>query len=92
VRIASWNVNSIRSREAHLQRWLQMAQPDVLGLQETKVEDALFPHEFLESAGYKAAISGQKSYNGVALLSRLPLEDVRIGFEALLPNDQTAKN
>lgn len=91
MRIASWNVNSIRSREAHLQRWLQMAQPDVLGLQETKVEDALFPHEFLESAGYKAAISGQKSYNGVALLSRLPLEDVRIGFEALLPNDQTAK-
>lgn len=91
MRIASWNLNSIRSREAHLLRWLGEAQPDLVGLQETKVEDSLFPRAGLEAAGYQAAISGQKSYNGVALLSRQPLEDLRIGFEALLPGDGEAQ-
>lgn len=91
MRIATWNVNSIRSRQEHLLRWLAAAQPDVLGLQETKVEDGLFPQAAIEAAGYETAISGQKSYNGVALLSRLPLEDVRIGFAALLPGDQEAE-
>lgn len=91
MRIASWNLNSIRSREAHLLRWLGEAQPDLVGLQETKVEDSLFPRAGLEAAGYQAAISGQKSYNGVALLSRQPLEDLRMGFEALLPGDAEAR-
>jgi exodeoxyribonuclease-3 len=91
VRIATWNLNSIRSRQEHLLRWLEQAKPDVLGVQETKVEDGLFPHQLLETIGYEAAISGQKSYNGVALLSCQPLEDVRIGFNALLPNDPEAE-
>ena len=83
MRIATWNVNSIRSRQSHLLRWLEQAKPDVVGLQETKVEDGQFPAATIEEAGYHTVISGQKSYNGVALLSREPLEEVRIGFDAL---------
>ncbi|MFN9910365.1 MAG: endonuclease/exonuclease/phosphatase family protein, partial [bacterium] len=66
--------------------WLEAEQPDVVCLQETKVPDDLFPHEALSDLGYSCAVSGQKSYNGVAILSRLPLEDVRVGFDALLPD------
>lgn len=91
MRIASWNVNSIRTRQSHLLNWLSAAEPDAVGLQETKVEDSLFPREAIEQAGYHCAISGQKSYNGVALLSRTPIEDVRIGFGALLPDDSEAE-
>jgi len=91
VRIATWNVNSIRSRQSHLLRWLEQAKPDVVGLQETKVEDAQYPAAAIEAAGYRSVISGQKSYNGVALLSREPLEEVRIGFDALLPGDEAAQ-
>ncbi|MEB3240548.1 MAG: exodeoxyribonuclease III [Synechococcus sp.] len=91
MRIASWNVNSIRTRQSHLLNWLSTAEPDAVGLQETKVEDSLFPREAIEQAGYHCAISGQKSYNGVALLSRTPIEDVRIGFGALLPDDSEAE-
>ena len=92
MRIATWNVNSIRSRQSHLLGWLNSAAPDAVGLQETKVEDSLFPRDVLEAAGYRCAISGQKSYNGVALLSRGPIEDVRVGFSALLPGDSEAEN
>ena len=91
MRIATWNVNSIRSRQSHLLRWLEQASPDVVGLQETKVEDGQYPAAAIEAAGYRSVISGQKSYNGVALLSREPLEEVRIGFDALLPGDQAAQ-
>ena len=90
MRIASWNVNSVRTRLEQVQAWLEQQQPDVLCLQETKVADALFPHEAFQALGYRTAISGQKAYNGVAILSRLPLEDVQIGFEALLPDDADA--
>lgn len=90
MRIASWNVNSVRTRLEQVQSWLQQEQPDVLCLQETKVSDDLFPHQAFEQIGYQCAISGQKAYNGVALISRLPLEDVQVGFEALLPNDPEA--
>ena len=90
MRIATWNVNSVRTRLDQVQAWLEQAQPDVLCLQETKVADALFPHQAFEALGYATAISGQKAYNGVAILSRLPLEDVQIGFEALLPGDPDA--
>jgi exodeoxyribonuclease III len=90
MRIASWNVNSVRTRLEQVQAWLQQEQPDVLCLQETKVADGLFPHDAFTGLGYTTAISGQKAYNGVAILSRLPLEDVQIGFEALLPNDAEA--
>jgi len=90
MRIASWNVNSVRTRLDQVLAWLEQAQPDVLCLQETKVADELFPHAAFESLGYSCAISGQKAYNGVALVSRLPMEDVQIGFTALLPSDPEA--
>ena len=90
MRIASWNVNSVRTRLDQVCTWLQQEQPDVLCLQETKVDDPLFPHQAFAELGYSAAISGQKAYNGVALLSRQPLEDVRIGFSGLLSGDAEA--
>ena len=90
MRIATWNVNSVRTRLDQVLAWLEQERPDVLCLQETKVTDELFPQQAFEALGYSAAISGQKAYNGVAILSRLPLEDVQIGFDALLPNDPEA--
>jgi len=90
MRIASWNVNSVRTRLDQVLAWLRQERPEVLCLQETKVDDPLFPHQAFAELGYSAAISGQKAYNGVALLSRQPLEDVRIGFSALLAGDGEA--
>ena len=78
--IVTWNVNSLRARLEHVTRWLEDHQPDVLCLQETKVTDDLFPMEAIEKLGYQAAISGQKTYNGVAILSRHPIENVLVGF------------
>lgn len=69
-KIASWNVNSLRTRLTHIVRWLEETQVDVLALQETKVTDDEFPLKEIEQAGYQAIFSGQKSYNGVALLHR----------------------
>jgi len=75
--IATWNVNSIRSRMDHLKRFVENARPDVICLQETKVVDELFPHLEIEALGYPhRAVKGMKSYNGVAILSKLPLSDV----------------
>jgi exodeoxyribonuclease III len=91
MRIASWNVNSVRTRLEQVCSWLEQEQPEVLCLQETKVADELFPHAAFEELGYGRAISGQKAYNGVAILSRLPLEDVQIGFAALLSDDPQAE-
>jgi exodeoxyribonuclease-3 len=76
MKIATWNVNSLRVRLPHLLDWLAAAQPDVVGLQELKCTDDVFPFAELEAAGYHAAANGQKTYNGVALLSRHPIEDV----------------
>lgn len=76
MRIASWNVNSLRVRLPQVLQWLEQAQPDVLGLQETKLTDPDFPLAALEAAGYRAVFSGQKTYNGVALLARSQPEDV----------------
>jgi len=90
MRIASWNVNSVRTRLDQVLAWLETEQPDVLCLQETKVADELFPSAAFEQMGYHCAISGQKAYNGVALISRLLLDDVQIGFSALLPDDPDA--
>jgi exodeoxyribonuclease-3 len=75
LKIASWNVNSLRVRLGHVLDWLDAQQPDVLGLQETKLQDPDFPLEAFELAGYHAQYSGQKTYNGVALLSREPASD-----------------
>ena len=84
MRIATWNVNSVRTRLEQVSTWLERERPDVLCLQETKVADDLFPREPFEALGYGLAISGQKAYNGVAIASLLPLEDVQVGFDALL--------
>ena len=90
MRIATWNVNSVRTRLDQVVAWLQQERPEVLCLQETKVTDELFPRAAFEALGYQVVISGQKAYNGVALLSLLPLDDVQVGFEALLPGDPEA--
>lgn len=90
MRIATWNVNSVRTRLDQVLAWLVAERPEVLCLQETKVADELFPLARFQALGYEAAISGQKAYNGVAILSRLPIEDVRVGFAALLPDDPEA--
>jgi exodeoxyribonuclease-3 len=80
VRIATWNVNSLRVRLGHLHDWLADAQPDVACLQETKTEDANFPVAELRSAGYESVYCGQKSYNGVAILARSPITEVAHGI------------
>ncbi len=90
MRIASWNVNSVRTRLDQVLAWLEQEQPEVLCLQETKVADPLFPQAAFQAIGYSAAISGQKAYNGVAILSRLPMDDVQIGFDALLAEEVEA--
>lgn len=76
LKIATWNVNSLRVRLPQVLNWLKDQQPDMLALQETKMADAEFPNGELETLGYRAVFSGQKTYNGVALLSRLPATDV----------------
>ena len=84
MKIATWNVNSLKVRLPHVLDWLAVTQADVLCLQETKMEDKVFPHAELEAAGYRAIHNGQKTYNGVAILARGALEDVRFdipGFD-----------
>src|SRR5262245_710546 len=80
MRIATWNVNSVNARLETVLRWFEAAQPDVACLQEIKCVDEKFPSEAFERIGYNIAVHGQKSYNGVALLSKRPLEDVRRGL------------
>ena len=75
ITIATWNINSIRIREALLSSFVTRHTPDILCLQETKVDDPLFPHGIVRSLGYKHVVfTGEKSYNGVAILSKLPLK------------------
>jgi exodeoxyribonuclease III len=74
VKIATWNVNSIKARLSHLLAWLPEAAPDIVLLQETKVVDEAFPSLELRSLGYNVATAGQRGYNGVAILSRSPIE------------------
>jgi exodeoxyribonuclease-3 len=80
LRLASWNVNSLRVRLPHLLDWLGTAKPDVACLQETKTEDANFPVAELRDAGYDSVFCGQRSYNGVAILSRSEVSDVAHGI------------
>jgi exodeoxyribonuclease III len=77
MKIATWNVNSLKVRLPHVLDWLAATQADVLCLQETKQEDKAFPYAELAAAGYQAAHNGQKTYNGVAILARGTLEDIR---------------
>jgi len=76
VKIATWNVNSLRVRLPQVLDWLAARSPEVLCIQETKLQDDAFPREELEALDYHVSFSGQKTYNGVALVSRFPLEDV----------------
>ena len=81
MKIASWNVNSLNVRLPHLEQWLRDAGPDVVGIQETKLEDARFPDDALAALGYRSVFSGQKTYNGVAILARdRAIEDVQAGI------------
>ena len=85
MRIATWNVNSVNARLPTVLAWLEQAAPDVACFQEIKCVDEKFPREAFESLGYNVETHGQKSYNGVALLSKYPLSDIRRG----LPGDET---
>jgi len=80
MKIATWNVNSIKARLHAVTAWLEAEQPDVACLQEIKTVDEGFPRLEIEALGYHIETHGQKSYNGVALLSKSPLEDVRRGL------------
>ena len=80
MKVAAWNVNSLKVRLPHLSDWLKQAQPDVLCIQETKTEDSKFPVAEIEAAGYFAAYHGQKTYNGVAILGKTPPENVVAGM------------
>lgn len=83
MKIATWNINGVRARIDSLTAWLKESQPDVVCLQEIKTVDEGFPTGALSDLGYSAAVFGQKGFNGVALLSKYPIEDVRRG----LPED-----
>ncbi|MBF6137960.1 exodeoxyribonuclease III [Nocardia otitidiscaviarum] len=80
MRLATWNVNSIRSRVDRVLSWLDRADVDVLAMQETKCKDEQFPFERFEAAGYEVAHVGHSQWNGVAIVSRVGLDDVEIGF------------
>lgn len=81
MRIATWNVNSIRQRLDHLLTWLQERQPDIVCLQEIKCLDEAFPREPIEALGYNVITHGQKTFNGVALLSKYPLDETQPGLQ-----------
>lgn len=88
MRIATFNVNSIRARMPRLTEWLEEAQPDIVALQETKVEDAKFPALELEAVGYRSYFHGQPKLNGVCFLSKIELSEVTTGFcDPVMPND-----
>ena len=90
VKIATWNVNSIKARLPNLLAWLESAKPDVLLLQELKCVEDNFPRLEIEGLGYHVAVAGQKSYNGVAILSRQPIEDA-LGRLPGEPEDEQAR-
>src|SRR6478736_1287345 len=79
--VVTWNVNSVRARQARLLAWLEKHRPDVVCLQELKLIDADFPTLDLHALGYYATVHGQKSYNGVAILSRVPPDEVARGLD-----------
>ncbi|MGL5630862.1 MAG: exodeoxyribonuclease III, partial [Azovibrio sp.] len=87
MKIAAWNVNSLKVRLPHLLDWLSTHQPDALCLQETKLENHNFPRAEIEAAGYHVAFEGQKTYNGVALLAKTPITEVVCG-NPYFPDEQ----
>ena len=88
MKFATWNVNSLNVRLPHVLDWLNEAKPDVLCLQETKQEDSKFPYDALKEAGYQAVHIGQKTYNGVAILSRHPLTDIQRNIPGFVDDQQ----
>lgn len=90
MKIASWNVNSLNVRMPHLEEWLRLQSPDVLALQETKLEDSRFPDTALLAQGYRSVFSGQKTYNGVAILSREAAQDVQLGIPGFADEQKRA--
>jgi exodeoxyribonuclease III len=85
MRIATWNINGVDARREQLVSWLKSTNPDVVALQELKATDKDFPVGLVESLGYRVEVHGQKGLNGVALLSKRPLQEVRRG----LPGDES---
>ena len=83
MRIASWNVNSLKVRLPQVVEWIEAHEPDVLGLQETKLTDEFFPAAAFQELGYQASFCGQKTYNGVALISRVPQTELINGLDGL---------
>ena len=90
MKIASWNVNSLNVRLPHLEEWLRLQAPDVLALQETKLEDSRFPDTALIEQGYRSVFCGQKTYNGVAILSRQSARDVQCGIPGFADEQKRA--
>lgn len=88
MKIASWNVNSVNARLPNIVRWLETASPDILLLQELKATEDKFPYAELEAAGYKCAVNGQKSWNGVAILSKYEIEDIKLGLDGETEDEQ----
>jgi len=86
--IATWNVNSIRTRLLQIIDWINQTNPDILCLQETKVMDDSFPVEPFDKLGYSVEIYGQKSYNGVAIISKIKAKNVKKGFYSCPDSDQ----
>ena len=91
MKIATWNVNSVRQRERLVVDWLSRVQPDLLLMQETKCEEPQFPTDAFQALGYQAEVVGQKSYNGVAVLSRQPVEVVHRSLPGLDGDDAQAR-
>ena len=91
MKIATWNVNSIRQREQHVASWLERCQPDVLLLQEIKCETPAFPALAYHGLGYRSEAVGQKAYNGVAVLSRVPFTVRHRALPGLPPDDAQAR-
>lgn len=83
MRIATWNINSIRARHDRVLAWLERSDVDVLAIQETKIDDARFPVESFERLGYRVAHHGTNQWNGVAIASRSPMTDVATSFDGM---------
>ena len=84
MKIATWNVNSLKVRLDHVRQWLLQHQPDILAVQETKTVDETFPQAELDEVGYQSIFSGQKTYNGVAILSRRPAQEIITDIPGLI--------
>ncbi len=91
MKLATWNVNSVRQREGHVRKWLERVQPDLLFLQEIKCEATAFPRAGFAELGYTAEVVGQKAYNGVAVLGRIPFEVTHRALPGLPPDDAQAR-